>query len=95
IGFRAFPISASIAAIFQTSLLYSLLKKRIGIKIINNETKEFFKKTLYFLIVFSLALYFLYKIFNLLKIPFILSFILTIIISSFIYLYFLRKNFTK
>ncbi|MCS7249497.1 MAG: murein biosynthesis integral membrane protein MurJ [candidate division WOR-3 bacterium] len=91
IGFKAFPISASLATFFQAIILYFLLKKKVGIKIINKETKGFFLKTSYFLILFSLSLYFFYHFFNFLKISYILSFFLTLLISGFIFLSFLKK----
>lgn len=91
IGFKAFPISASTATFFQAGLLYLLLKKRIGIKIITTETKGFFLKNLIFLILFSLSLYFPFRFFNMLKFSYFLSFLLTLFIGSVIYFYFIKK----
>lgn len=84
IGFKAFPISASIASFFQAIFLYILLKKRTQINIFNKETKGFFLRISIYLGLFSLLVYFSNKFFNFLRLPFILTLLFPFLFFLFI-----------
>lgn len=91
IGFKAFPLGATIAAFFQAILLYLLLKKKEKISIFNKERKRFFFKILILLIPFSFIIYLSFKAFFLLKLPLFFSLTFTFLIA-FAYLFPLLKK---
>jgi putative peptidoglycan lipid II flippase len=91
IGFKAFPISSSIASFLNATLLYLLLKKKEKINIFK-ERKKFFLKILLLLIPFAFLNYFSFKLFSFLKLPLSLALPFTFIIAL-SYLYpFLKKE---
>jgi putative peptidoglycan lipid II flippase len=91
IGFKAFPISSSIATFLNATLLYLLLKKKEKINIFK-ERKKFFLKILLLLIPFAFLNYFSFKFFTFLKLPLSLALPFTFIIAL-TYLYpFLKKE---
>uniref|UniRef100_A0A7V3ZV01 Probable lipid II flippase MurJ n=1 Tax=candidate division WOR-3 bacterium TaxID=2052148 RepID=A0A7V3ZV01_UNCW3 len=91
IGFKAFPVSASISSFSQATLLYLLLKKKEKINIFNKERKKFFFRIIILLIPFSFIIYFSFRFFEFLKLPLFFSLIFTLILA-FLYLFPLLKK---